>query len=253
MFGNKTTDVERTVVLADIHYPKHDPKALAVAEKIIAEVKPHRIIYLGDALDMTPISHWLKGKIKTLEGLRLKKDYDGFNQVLDRHMTLAKGTLKEVVYIEGNHETWVTDAIDEDPSKEGFFDLALNLKFKERGIKFVRLNDTFKLGKLYLTHGYYTNQHHAAKTVGETEKSTMYGHAHTNQQHTKVTMINSDAHMGICIPCLCRMNPDYAANKPNNWIQGIGIVYTTKDGNFNHYTVNIIKGTAIWNGKVFKA
>lgn len=252
MFGNKKEQIERTVVMSDIHYPKHDPKALAVAEQIIKDVKPHRIVYLGDAMDMTSISHWLKGKIKTLEGLRLKKDYDGFNGVLDRHTKLAGSQLKEIVYVEGNHEDWVNDAIIEDPSKEGFFDLAINLKFDERGIKFVRLNDTFKLGKLYLTHGYYTNQHHAFKTVTDTEHSVMYGHIHTNQQYTKVNMIKADAHMGISIPCLCRMNPDYAMNRPNNWMQGIGIVYTLPNGNFNHYVVNIIDGKAIWNGKIYK-
>lgn len=246
-------EVETTIILADIHYPLHNKKALNCAEQILKYIKPDRIVYLGDAMDMTPVSHWLQDKRKSMENKRLLKDYEGFNEILDRHKQIAGSNLKEVVYLEGNHENWITQYIDTHPETEGLLEVEKNLKLKERGIKFLEMNKFYKLGSLFLTHGLYTNLYHSKKTVETVGRSIMYGHTHDCQIYTKIGLLNNqDKHQGISVPCLCDLSPEYMKGKPNKWLHGLSVIYTQRDGNFNAYIINIIDGRAVFNGKVFK-
>ena len=91
--------VERNFVYSDVHYPEHDKYALNCANKIMSDYKPHRIILIGDFMDMTPVSHWMKDKKRPMEGKRLQNDYIGARDLLDTITKKAGKQLKEVVYI----------------------------------------------------------------------------------------------------------------------------------------------------------
>ena len=245
--------IEKTFVFADIHYPEHNQKALDCAEKMMAYIKPDRIVYLGDAMNMTSVSHWLENKRKSLENKRLLKDYEGFKQVKDRHRKLAGKQLKETVFIEGNHENWIKQYIDTHPEVEGLLEVGKNLEFDKYKVKFIPMNEFYKVGKLLMTHGLYTTKYHANKTLDVVGSSVLYGHTHDVQSYTKIGMVDSHAkHQATSVPCLCDMSPDYMKNRPHNWMHGCSIVYTRPNGNFNTYIVNIIDGKAILDGKLFE-
>lgn len=247
--------IERNFLFSDVHFPEHDDKAVDCAIKMMSDYKPHRIIIMGDFMDMTPVSHWLKDKQRVLENKRLMKEYEGANKLLDYIVSKAGSQLKEVVYIIGNHEYWVEMYIDKHPEIEGLLEVETNIKLSSKKVKltFVPLNDFFKLGKLYVTHGLYTNKYHAAKTLENVGKSVIYGHTHSIQMNSKAGMVDDDKHVAMSIGCLCNKSPAYMKNRPHNWIHAVATVDVQPNGNFTPHIIPIYNGVATFNGKLFKS
>src|SRR5438093_154416 len=120
--------MEKFVALFDAHWgyeinssrhkvPLHDEKAVSVAMQFIADFKPDHVVLGGDMLDCGSISHHCKGIAGQLEGLRLiteaKECRDAIVKPLEQQI---KGRL---IYHIGNHEDWLNDAIDEQPTLDG--------------------------------------------------------------------------------------------------------------------------------------
>ena len=247
--------IERNFLFSDVHFPEHDEKAVDCAIKIMSDYKPHRIILMGDFLDMTPVSHWLKDKQRVLENKRLLKDYEGANKLLDHIVSKAGKQLKEVIYIRGNHEEWLEMYIDKHPEIEGLLELEENIKLsnKKISLQFVEMNKFYKIGKLYVTHGLYTNKYHAAKTLENVGKSVIYGHTHSIQMMSKAGMIDDDKHISMSIGCLCNKSPSYMKNRPHSWIHAIATVDVLTNGNFTPHVIPIYDGAATYNGKIYKS
>lgn len=256
--------IERNFVFSDIHYPEHDEKALNVAEQVLADFKPDRIIYLGDTYDATPVSHWLKDKKQALENKRLLKDYQAIQSMIDRHAKLAGNSLKEIVYMQGNHCDWIREYIERNPEVDGLINIENHLKSPSKNVKFTMLpfinskgkNDrVYQIGKLYLIHGDYTNKYHSSKTVDTFGRNVMYAHTHSVQETTKVNPIDvEDRHMAVSIGCLADRNPKYMEGRPNAWVHAFALVYVQKNGDFNHYVVRISNGKTVapW-GKLYES
>lgn len=247
---------DKVFVYSDIHYPEHNEYALSVATKVMGDYKPTKIVLIGDALDMTPVSHWINDKKRLVENKRLLKDYEGFNTVLNDMVKKAGKQLKEVIYLKGNHEEWVDQYLDKNPELEGLLEVENNIKLDPKSkvkLSFVQYNDFHKIGKLYLTHGIYTNKYHSFKTVDNVNATVMYGHTHDVQMFTKSGLAKGmDKYMGISIGCLCDMSPKYMRNKPNNWMHAFATVDVMNNGNFIPKVYNIIHGTTIFNNKLYK-
>jgi predicted MPP superfamily phosphohydrolase len=245
--------IERNFVYSDVHYPEHDVKALNCATQIMSNYKPHRIILLGDFMDMTPVSHWLQDKKRPMEGKRLLKDYEGANAVLNDMVSKAGKQLKEVVYVLGNHEDWVNQYLDKYPQMEGMIEVENNIKLENKSVKlqYVEFNKFYKLGKLYLTHGLYINKYHAAKTIDMTGKSVLYAHSHDIQSYFKSSIANDEKHMAQSIGCLCTKSPHFMRNRPHNWMHGCALVDVMNGGNFTSIVVPIYDGRASVFGKEY--
>lgn len=241
----------------DTHLPFHDKAAVETALKIVEWYKPEVVVILGDFLDCTPVSHWLDNKKKTREGLRLSDDYRLGNELLDHITSLSN--CKHLVYIEGNHEDWINDAIERNPEFEGMIELDKGLRFNQRrkdGLKIThkKYNECFNLGKLWFTHGTYTGMHHAKRHVEAYGRSIVYGHLHDVQMHIKVSPIDiNEKHMGLSLGCLADKNPKFMENRPNNWVHCIGVGTVRKDSTFNIDPVIISNGVATYAGKTFRS
>jgi len=250
---------EKVFVYSDIHYPEHNEKALNVATKVMSDYKPTKLVLIGDALDMTPVSHWIEDKKRLVENKRLMQDYKGFNKVLDHMVKVAGKQLKEVIYLKGNHEEWVDQYLDRHPELTGLLEVENNIKLighkgkRTPKLKFIQYNDFYKVGKLYLTHGLYANKYHSFKTVDNVGATVMYGHTHDVQVFTKAGLAKGlDKHMGISIGCLCDMSPRYMRKKPNNWMHAFATVEVFSNGNFIPAVHNIVEGVTTYNGKLYK-
>lgn len=252
MTNKEYKKVERNFVYSDIHFPEHNKNALECATKVMSDYKPHRIVLIGDALNMSPVSHWMEDKKLSLENKRLLKDYEGFNAVLKDIKKRAGKQLKEVVYLIGNHEDWVNQYIDKNPQVQGMLEVENNIKLEGVKLTFVKFNSFYKIGKLYMTHGLYTNQYHASKMVNTAGKSVMYGHTHDVQVSTKMGLLDDDKHQAYGIGCLCDMSPDYMRNRPNNWVHAFATVDVLPNGNFSPQIINIVDKKVIYNGKIYK-
>lgn len=241
--------IRKVIVLPDLHYPYQIN--LRPVEKFIRDIKPTHLIYLGDQMNMDAVCHWIEDKKRPLEGKRLKEEYDGMNEILDRMEAIA-GEKTEYIYFEGNHENWVEQYLDHYPNFEGMIEVPENLHLKYRKYKWIPFNRWYKIGKLYFIHGYYTNKYHAEKTARAFKRSVMYGHTHQFQVYTDVSPVDlGDAHTAMSIGCLCDLNPDYWKNKPSNWTHGFGLAYIWPNGNFNMYFIKIVDGHFIFNNKLY--
>ncbi len=242
--------IKSAILLFDIHFPYHNIESLNAVEKFMKDYKWDYLIYGGDQMHFDSISHWKKDKQRQIEGKRLIKEYKGFQRdILNKHCQIVGDKCKKV-YILGNHEDWVKDAIDYDPSKEGYYEVENNLKLDK--FEIVPFGKIYQLGKLRIMHGFYTAKYHAHKTVADFTRSVMYGHCHTFQTFTKVTPQDvKDFHTGYSVGCLCDMNPDYLDGRPNAWVNGFAIVYLMPDNSYNVYMVSIVNGRFVWNGKLY--
>lgn len=202
---------------------------------------------LGDYLDCESVSHWLKDKARILENKRLLKEYELGNRELDY---LAQFCPK-ITYIEGNHENWVEQYIDHNPSTEGLLEVKKCLNLEARGIKYVKLNHLYKIGKLYFTHGIFATKYHASKHLAAYGASIMYGHTH-NAQTAQMSMQMIKPVMAYGLGCLCSHSPYYLHNRPCNWIDQFAVVEFDEKGNFNVTPINITNHQFIYAGKVYK-
>jgi len=229
---------KKAILLPDIHHPHHDVPCIKSILKFVPDFKPDILVYTGDQMNMDAVDHWkkMKGRIRLLEGKRIKAEYEAFDkEILTPFEKVISKDCKKV-YMLGNHEDWIQLAIDQNPQGEGYWEIDKNLRLKERGYHVVSYGNTYQLGKLRVIHGIYTSLHHAKKTVSAYEKSVVYGHTHDIQKFTKVTPENvRDFHTAESIGCLCSLNPNYAENRPNKWVHGFAIVYIRPDNSFNLY------------------
>ncbi len=110
-----------------------------------------------------------------------------------------------------------------------------------------------KVGKLSVIHGYYWNMYHAKKTLEAFEGNVVYSHVHNPQMYAKVSPVDRKGyHIATSLPCLCNIKPDYKKDLPNFWINGFGVVeHLPATGYFNLYTIIIIDGCFMWNGRYY--
>lgn len=241
------------IVVNDIHIPYHNKKAINCVYQAIKLIKPDGITLNGDIGDWSTFSrhdrfhapkcHWTDAEYYK----NSMKEYQGVNSFLDELDRLAPKARKR--WEDGNHENWVHDFVKESKeSRDPLFNLHERLDLAGRNYEVYKYNDFMYLGRLRVTHGLYTGQHHAKKHVDMLGHSILYGHLHDIQVHSKVTPEHV-SHMGFCNGCLCNMNPNYLRNKPQNWNHGFAVVHVWPNRNFQVDLIRITKGRCVVNGK----
>jgi len=212
----------------------------------ISYFQPNIIILLGDFLNLDCVSHWIQDKHRLVEGQRLKKEYALANYELD--LIKQQAPEAKIIYLEGNHENWIEQYLDKHPEMEGLIELKDHIKGVD---EWVALNKLYKVGKLYYTHGLYTNEFHAKKTALALGANVRYGHTHDRQNYTVVAPQNKQGHSAESIGCLCTDDMPYMKNKPNKWINAFNYAYIRADGTFNDHTVVISNNTFTAEGKTY--
>lgn len=239
--------IEKIVVIPDAHVSTSTSKEYKVVKKFIKEFKPNKIILLGDFMDVSALSHWDMDKKRLIEGKRYKKEIEAVNRELDYLQEYSD----EIVYIEGNHEDRVERYLDTNPEVEGLLEVQDLLKLKERNIKWISINKTYRVGHMYFTHGMYANANTAKRTLMAFGCNICVGHTHRPQVET-LNMVMQRPTMSYVLGCLCDKSPDYLNDKPSSWINQFAVMYNdTRTGKFNLYPINIIDSQFIWEGKSY--
>lgn len=235
--------IERILILPDVHLEGNKtPKPYLVTKPFIKDYKPDEIVILGDFLDCSPVSHWLKNKPRKTENKRMLQEYARANEELD---FLQKHS-KKVTYLEGNHEHFLERYIDEHPTLEGLLELPEHLDLLHRGITWHKINTLYKKGKAYLTHGIYYNKYHAAKHLITFGCCVIYGHSHNAQSHM-MNMKMQEPIMAYGLGCLSDHAPDFLNGRPANWLNQFAVLeVNTSTGRFNLYPINITNNRFIW-------
>ena len=133
--------MKRLFYCTDEHHPYliravHDyenPKKETPLIKFLKDFQPQIVVQGGDQLDLSVIAHWNRGKPRVNENKRLSADYTTYNAVLDQREKVLK-SLEKHYMLEGNHEFWIQNLLDELPAFEGMLEVQKNLNLKSRGI-----------------------------------------------------------------------------------------------------------------------
>lgn len=246
-------------ILADIHYPKiHKPTLNAVFD-YLDENKVDGIVYQGDQLDLECISHHTKNK--PLYRLRngFIKDVEGFERdvLLPIEAKLKKDT--ERYWLDGNHERFAYDLIEEQPELEGAVDYKKLLKLQERGYKITELGHCLKIGKLNIIHGEVLsgigNQagiYPARKAVELYAGNVLAAHTHAMQMYTKISPVeHTQKWAGYINGIIGDTNPSYLRNRATAWSHGFAILEVHEDKNFNLHLIHIHNGRFSYGGKLY--
>lgn len=239
------------LVLADTHVPHTNVSAMKSIFYLMDDIKFDGFVVLGDFMDMSPISHWLKNKRKTLENKRMVTDYIEGNKLLDEFdKRLPKKCDKRFFY--GNHEEWYHQLIEEYPALEGLLDPKIELKLGERGYKvYDKLNHIERIGKLSFTHGIYHSQNFVKKHIDELKTNIIFGHLHTPRQRFASSPAREIAIAGYALGALCDLSPAYMKNRPNSWVHGFALVYFYDNGFFDVDIKRIVKGKFVYNNRLY--
>jgi len=248
--ANKDKGFKTYLVTSDHHVPHQNVPAVKAILKMMDDIKFDGFFILGDYLDCGCISHWNKTRHKTVEGQRLKQDFIAGNALLDEFdKRLPKGA--EKYYLQGNHEKWLEDIIEEYPALDGLLDLDSALFLEKRGYKYTKYNGFVHLGRLNLTHGIYAGGNPVKKHIDECKTNILFGHTHTIAEQLSSSPAREIALSGYNVGCLCDLAPEYAKNRPNCWSHGFALVYVWPNGYFEVDNHRILEGRFIYGQKIY--
>lgn len=250
----KADVTEYIPIISDIQYPLHDPKAIALAATIVADLNVDSIC-IGDELDNWQISRWCRGRAGEYDG-QLVTARDGVKQVLRdlrvRHLNRSNhGNTRLETYLESHA-----------PALVGLPELEYEnfLGLRELGITFHR--DPYQFAPNWVSvHGDEAaliqspggTALNIAKKMGA---SVVSGHTHKmGIQHHHVNWGGKTRKevWGVEVGNLMdQSKASYLKGGFANWTQGIAVmVLDGKD--VTPVLVPFRNGKAFFNGKTYRA
>lgn len=231
----------RVLVLADVHVPYHDPKALQAAVTWGKNNKCDTVLLLGDALDFHGISKFEDEPEKRNLAKELQK-YREFFAWMRQEFPKAR-----IIFKEGNHE----ERYDAFMKKKAYellgveqFALPKVLDLEKRGIEHVNEKRKIMLGKLMAVHGHElklsSGQVPARVLFNKLICNAIAGHIHK----TSTTTITTALHHQITtytIGTLGSTRREYAVI--NQWDQSFGQVDVANDGAWELNVKKVIRGS----------
>ena len=253
----------------DIHSgeltPLHDLKAIAIATEIIKEIKPDRIIMLGDMLDLPDWStHYI----------RSPEFYFTTQPSLDWLASWIKELrpyCKEMVYIEGNHEKRMIDSIVQntiqaygikpanEPDVPPIVSVPYMLGLHKMGVEYI---GNYPHGEFYINdnlvciHGNKVGPksgQSVMKMLDSPRISVIQGHVHRLEMGHKTVWSHGQPkiYQAVSLGTLARIDGVVPGGGTRyNWQQGFGIVEYDND-RFQIDSVGIYDGKAIFKGKFY--
>ena len=245
--------------------PLHDLKAIAIATEIIKDLKPDRIIMLGDMLDLPD---WSTHFVRSPEFYFTTQPSINW---LSSWISELRPYCKEMVYIEGNHEKRMIDSIVQNtiqaygikPANEPDVPDLMSVPY---------MLGLHKMGVEYIgdyPHGeYYINDNHVCirgnkvgaksgqsvmKMLDSPRISLIQGHVHRLEMAHKTVWTHGNPKIYQAISCgtLARIDGIVPGGGTRyNWQQGLGIVEYDEE-RFQIDTVGIYNGKSIFRGKVY--
>ena len=214
----------------------HDLKLFNAVMEFIGEFKPNVLILGGDNLNASFLSRHNRSKPRLVEGFRAMDEYEAFDEKMLQPLEKVLNKTAHKLFLLGNHERWIEDFLDENPTVEGIIEPKSYLKLAERSWEVIDYGKLFKLGKLYFAHGDAIRtaaKHRAATLLGSYQRNIITGHAHTLQVHLSTGLQDGQPHASWIVPMMGVTNPDYLKGAPTNWAQGFVYGVVWPNGNFN--------------------
>lgn len=252
-----TSKSQLVAVVSDIHFDLHDVPTWRAFRQWHADVKPDKVIILGDFLDLGMMSRYASGMNDPLFAIPQIQAF------VKEANELAR--ISEVVVIEGNHdERWSKQVLGMVPHVyRGAIGLTLHdqcvAQGLNTGVKWLR-EDTLvrgvQCGPYLLRHGHRQAgkfnsgaKHLAANKIAKNGfNNEIFGHHHRAQIHCQSAM--GKTAIAVSNPC---MTKDHDYQTDPDWQRGFTILelYGPDNKYANPYLVIMNSGHFAWNGKVY--
>jgi predicted phosphodiesterase len=232
------------VGIFDAHVPDHDPRLWSSWLDWCRDEKPAEVIIGGDFLELESCSE--HGGVAR-PALFTEEIAAGKDALADIRRT---NPTAKITYLEGNHETRLRrKVVNRLPDLDGAVTLPDQLELRKLGVSWHKYGDVVRRGKLGFTHGWWTNDHHAAKHLRKAKCSIAYGHTHRPQMYSDADA-DGDVIAAFGMPCMRKLRPEWLDGQPVGWMQGFGVFYVHPDGRrFSPYMVLAFEGAFVWSGK----
>jgi hypothetical protein len=255
---------QHALVFGDTHVPFQDEACLRVIKKLIADVRPEKLIHIGDLIDCWQISTFDKNPIRREA---LQDSVDAGAKLLKELYMISPNTKR--YYLEGNHEFRLTKTIER--TKEAQREV-MGLRLAQKSLnwtallaeadvtpdmwEFVPMRGQAKrriFPKLIVKHGNIVRKWSGATARGEWERYGMSGiSGHTHRLGMFYHSDFNGAHGWAETGCTCDLNPEWTEDP--DWQHGCVIVTFRKDFQYFHFEpVYIQEGRAIWRDKRYAA
>ena len=158
------------IVVSDVHFPYHDPKAINAVKRFIKATPIDVVVFNGDILDMYDVSSFDKSpdRINSLQ--------EELNMAMKLFGDIRKELPEaEMVYVEGNHEYRLKRYLMRHPELFSLEALQLPnlLKLDKFNIKYT--DKPYYLGNLKITHGSIVRKFAGYTAKAEMEKNDCSG------------------------------------------------------------------------------
>lgn len=245
----------------DSHFPFQSDEVLSVVKRIITDVRPSKIIYMGDLIDAWQISSFDRNPLR--------------KSTLQEDIDIALAHLKEIYmlspeaehyYLEGNHEQRLTRTINRMPEQQR--ELAKLRVFQENVNwpsimrncqaemwEFIPLLGQARrriFPKLVTKHGTRVRIKSGYTAYAEMDRygqSGISGHTHRlgAVYHRDFNGSIGWAETG----CTCDLTPEWTEDP--DWQHGCLVITFTNDWRYFHFeSVYIQEGSAIWRDRRYR-
>ena len=251
MSSSLLSSKDLTLVVGDVHIaPGQNLRRADWLGWAIKEIRPQRVLFIGDLMSFDCVSGWDKDKRKKMEGRRYTKDIASGLEFFDR-MTTAMGSspLKYTtpfILLEGNHEDRLRRYFEYDPTMDGAIDYLKDLGIAEwtiipykkywshKGAHFthIPINEAGKpIGGKYVCD----------RALGLHQHSVIFGHTH------KLSSMSVHRHgakhlsQALNVGCYFEHIDDYALGSVTSYWRGLVLVDHYKLGRFNWTPISMGK------------
>lgn len=267
----------RTLVAGDAQIPFHDERALENFQSIVVETQPNNIVFLGDMVDLAPLSKFSQRR----EWVGTTQDtIDRYNLLLA--LTRANAPNADIYVIDGNHEQRFDNYINKNAmevlglrranmsNELAALSLRSLVRYDDLEIKSI---EGYPNGVLWLEdnlkciHGNHAGKGgvSAGKYLREESESTIYGHTHRQELafRTVARRIGSATIAAASPGCLANTNGSVPGFRhtispngdmighPEDWQQGVLVIdHTTKHHNIT--PVRFMEEGFYLDGKFYK-
>lgn len=241
--------LERILIIPDCHHPFVDKDAWNLLLKAGKSFKPDHCIILGDFADFFDVSSHSKDADRRF---KLKEEMESTKKALDQVVDLGA---KSNVFVAGNHEDRLSRFLqDSAPELRNFISVPKILELKEKGFLYVPYKQSYKIGKLNITHDTGTAGKYAHyKSMDVFQSNVVIGHTHRIGYAVEGNA-NGDRHVAAQLGWLGDVEQvDYLhrIKAIRDWSLGFGLGHMDTSTGIVYVTpVPIIKNTCLIEGRL---
>lgn len=232
----------RILVVGDAHVDETQSlRRFKLANNLIKQEEPDALVIIGDYLSMNCLSEWDRNKRAKMEGKRYSREIDAGNRSLD--LMLAGTKVKQLHFIEGNHEDRLTRYLDVDPTFEGRVSVPQDLDLKSRGFIWTPYKQVRTLNGISFTHipasgngKAIGNPNVAQKALKLFHNSVVFGHTHTLDHAAEHRHGSPHLNQALSVGCFFEHVDDYAVGSKTDYWRGLVLLDSYKTNRFDYET-----------------